>query len=149
MMGFVKLKDITGLDVNGLYEIFSWVGLERKADETKTIELVEKYYYLQNTGLMFDDQTGVEYKKDLFNFNNLYDFPGGKNKKKAFEHLLTDPEFQDRKLISKQFLPDYPYPIAEIKHHVLLEPGRYYNLWRGFDSEPIERDRDWETLFGY
>ena len=145
MMGFVRLKDITGLDVNGLYEIFSWVGLERKADETKTIELVEKYYYLQNTGLMFDDQTGVEYKKDLFNFNNLYDFPGGKNKKKAFEHLLTDPEFQDRKLISKQFLPDYPYPIAEIKHHVLLEPGRYYNLWRGFDSEPIERDTvKWE-----
>ena len=67
---------------------------------------------------MFDDQTGVEYKKDLFNFNNLYDFPGGKTNKKAFEHLLTHPEFQDRKLISKQFLPDYPYPIAEVKHHV-------------------------------
>ena len=66
MMGFVKLKDITGLDVNGLYEIFSWVGLERKADETKTIDLVEKYYYLQNTGLMFDDQTGVEYKKKIY-----------------------------------------------------------------------------------
>ena len=31
MMGFVKLKDITGLDVNGLYEIFSWVGLEKKS----------------------------------------------------------------------------------------------------------------------
>ena len=30
MMGFVRLKDITGLDVNGLYEIFSWVGLEKR-----------------------------------------------------------------------------------------------------------------------
>ena len=67
MMGFARLKDITGID-NGLYEIFSWVGLKTK-EETKTIELIEDYYYLPNKGHT-QRQDGGRVQK-IYYFNNL------------------------------------------------------------------------------
>ena len=44
-------------------------------------------------------------------------------------------------------MPDYDYPIANVKKHKLLPDGKYYNLWDGFDEEPEEpgeRDIDFE-----
>ena len=137
VFGYTKLKEITGVHYAGLMKIFSWVGLE-EYNET-LLELIEDWYYLEDTGLMYNPSTGKEIPEAIFNNNYLYDFPGGRNKDKAFKLLLKDPEFQSKKLLSKQFLPDYPYPIAEVdKKHKLLMPGRYYNLWTDYPHEPDE-----------
>ena len=133
MFGYTKLKEITNIPYQGLIHIFSWVGLE--APNEKLLELADQYFYLQDTGLMFDPKTGKEYPETIFNNNNLFDFPGGKNKDKAFKALLKEAEFQDRIMLSKQFLPDHKFPVAEVKFHKLLPAGRYYNLWSGFVSE--------------
>ena len=53
--------------------------------------------------------------------------------------MLKESEFQDRILLSKQFLPDYSFPIADVKDHKLLPDGKYFNLWTGFDVELINR----------
>ena len=143
MFGFTKLKEITGVEYKGLMHIFSWVGIEPPNE--KLLQLVDSFYYMQDTGLMYDPVTKKEYQETIFNNNNLYDFPGGKNKDKAFKSLLKDTEFQDKILLSKQFLPTHDYPIANVKGHKLLPDGKYYNLWDGFDEEPEEpRDRDIE-----
>lgn len=138
MFGFTKLKEITGIAFKDLMKIFEWIGIEA-ADE-KLLDLCEKYYYLQDTGLMYDPITGKEYPETIFNNNHLFDFPGGKKKEKAFKGLLKEAEFQERIMLSKQFLPDYEFPVAKVNSHKLLPKGRYFNLWRGFDVEPIWRD---------
>jgi len=138
VFGYTKLKEITGVHYAGLMKIFAWVGLQ-EVDE-KLLDLCSKYYYLQDTGLMYDPKTNKEYTETIFNNNQLYDFPGGKNKDKAFKGLLKETEFQERIMLSKQFLPDQEFPVAKVNHHKLLPPGRYYNLWNGFDVEPIWRD---------
>ena len=138
MFGFTKLKEITGISFKGLMTIFSWVGIE--PPDEKLLDLCEKYYYLQDTGLMYDPETSKEYTETIFNNNHLFDFPGGKNKDKAFKGLLKETEFQERIMLSKQFLPDQEFPVAKVNFHKLLPPGRYYNLWNGFDVEPIWRD---------
>ena len=137
MFGFTKLKEITGISYKGLMTIFSWVGIE--PPDEKLLDLCEKYYYFKDTGLMYDPKTSKEFIETIFNNNHLYDFPGGKNKDKAFKSLLKESEFQDRILLSKQFLPDYSFPIADVKNHKLLPDGKYFNLWSGFDVEPINR----------
>tara|TARA_R100001480_G_scaffold37961_1_gene50804 strand:+ start:196 stop:2733 length:2538 start_codon:yes stop_codon:yes gene_type:complete len=138
MFGFTKLKEVTGISFKGLMTIFSWVGIE--PPDEKLLDLCEKYYYLQDTGLMYDPKTSKEYTETIFNNNHLFDFPGGKNKDKAFKGLLKETEFQERIMLSKQFLPDYEFPIAKVTSHKLLPPGRYYNLWNGFDVEAIWND---------
>ena len=140
MMGFTKLKEFTGIGYSGLFEIFSWVNLEQPNE--KLYELINKYYYLEDTGLMYDPITGKEFPETIFNNNNLYDFPGAKGKDKAFKSLLKHFEFQDRILLSKQFLPSHTYPIATVTasgedSHNLLPQGKYFNLWNGFKSEPM------------
>lgn len=137
LFGFTKLKEITGVAFPGLMNLFTWVGLEPPNE--KLLELIDGWYYLEDTGLMYNPSTGKEIQEQIFNNNYLYDFPGGRNKDKAFKLLLKEPEFQTKKLLSKQFLPDYPYPIAEVgKEHKLLMPGRYYNLWTDYPHEPEE-----------
>ncbi len=134
LFGYTKLKEITSIAYQGLIHIFSWVGLE--APDEKLLELCDKFYYFKDTGLMFDPITEKEFPETIFNNNHLYDFPGGKNKERAFKGLLKETEFQERILLSKQFLPDQDFPIAEINYHKLLPKGRYYNLWSGFEAEP-------------
>ncbi|MBC8295575.1 MAG: bifunctional DNA primase/polymerase, partial [Pelagibacterales bacterium] len=112
LFGFTKLKEITGVAFPGLMNLFTWVGLEPPNE--KLLELIDGWYYLEDTGLMYNPSTGKEIQEQIFNNNYLYDFPGGRNKDKAFKLLLKEPEFQTKKLLSKQFLPDYPYPIAEV-----------------------------------
>ena len=92
MFGFTKLKEITGISYKGLMTIFSWVGIE--PPDEKLLDLCEKYYYFKDTGLMYDPKTSKEFIETIFNNNHLYDFPGGKNKDKAFKSLLKESEFQ-------------------------------------------------------
>jgi len=134
MFGFTKLNEITKISIRGLINIFAWVGIE--PPDEKLLDLCNKFYYLKDIGMMFDPETGKEFPETIFNNNHLYDFPGGKNKDKAFKALLKETEFQEKILLSKQFLPDHSFPIAEVKNHKLLPDGRYYNLWSGFKCEP-------------
>ena len=71
----------------------------------------------------------------------MFDFPGGKKKEKAFKGLLKEAEFQERIMLSKQFLPDQEFPVAKVQHHKLLPEGRYFNLWSGFAAEPDGQDQ--------
>jgi len=99
---------------------------------------------------MYNIETDIEKKKEDFNNTNLYHFPGGKNKKKAFESLMTDFEFfHENKVIGRAVLPGYDYPIAEIDHkHFYLEPGRYLNLYKGPPTDPVKGDvSDWINPF--
>ena len=139
MFGFTKLKEITGISFKGLLTIFSWIGIE--PPDEKLLDLCEHYYYLQDTGLMYDPRTGKEYPEAIFNNNHLFDFPGGKKKEKAFKGLLKEAEFQERIMLSKQFLPDQEFPVAKVQYHKLLPEGRYFNLWSGFDAEPDGQDQ--------
>jgi len=134
MFGFTKLNEITKISIRGLINIFAWVGIE--PPDEKLLDLCNKFYYLKDIGMMFDPETGKEFPETIFNNNHLYDFPGGKNKDKAFKALLKETEFQEKILLSKQFLPDHSFPIAEVKNHKLLPDGRYYNLWSGFKCDP-------------
>ena len=135
MFGFTKLNEITKISIRGLINIFAWVGIE--PPDEKLLDLCNKFYYLKDIGMMFDPETGKEFPETIFNNNHLYDFPGGKNKDKAFKALLKETEFQEKILLSKQFLPDHSFPIAEVKNHKLLPDGRYYNLWSGFKCDPV------------
>ena len=135
MFGFTKLNEITKIYIRGLINIFAWVGIE--PPDEKLLDLCNKFYYLKDIGMMFDPETGKEFPETIFNNNHLYDFPGGKNKDKAFKALLKETEFQEKILLSKQFLPDHSFPIAEVKNHKLLPDGRYYNLWSGFKCDPV------------
>ena len=134
MYGFTKLKEITSINFRGLMHIFAWVGIEQP--DVKLLELCDKYFYFKDTGLMYDPETGKEFPETIFNNNHLYEFPGGRNKDRAFKGLLKETEFQEKILLSKQFLPEYSFPIADVKNHKLLPDGKYFNLWSGFASEP-------------
>ena len=136
LMGFPKLKEITGIEFQGLFEIFSWVGLEKPNE--KLLELIDRYYYIEDVGMMYDPQTASLIRDKEFNNKWLYDFTGGKGKDKAWGSLLKAPEFQEKKCISRQFLPKEDFPLAEVSRHELLKPGKYYNIFNGFDYEPVK-----------
>ena len=144
VMGFPKLKEITGVEFQGLFEIFSWIGLEKPNE--MILELVSRYYYIEDVGMMYDPKSGSLIRDKEFNNKWLYDFPGSKGKDKAFNMLLKYPDFQDKKCFSRQFLPKETYPIAEVKHHPLLKPGKYFNIFTGFEIE--EREPGIKTVTG-
>jgi hypothetical protein len=134
LMKYTTLKNILGLNsFQSLVQIFSWIGAS--SPNEKLMELTERYFYFEDIGEMYDPATDQYYKEKEFNNKWLYEFPGDKRgTSKAFASLLKHPSFQEKKLIARQFLPKYDYPIAVIKdgdRHPLLMPGRYFNLYRG------------------
>ena len=147
--GFNTLREIIGLnDAAALYRIFEWVGVNPPNKNLE--ELKKKYVYIEDSASMYNVETDIEKKKEDFNNTNLYHFPGGKNKKKAFESLMTDFEFfHENKVIGRAVLPGYDYPIAEIDHtHFYLEPGRYLNLYKGPPLDPVKGDvSEWVNSF--
>ena len=66
--GYTKLKEITGVHYQGLMKIFSWVGLDEYNE--RLLDLIEDWYYLEDTGLMYNPKTGKEINEAIFN-NNL------------------------------------------------------------------------------
>lgn len=149
LKGFNTLREILGLeDAQSLYKMFEWVGVNPPNKNLE--ELKKKYVYIEDSASMYNIETDIEKKKEDFNNTNLYHFPGGKNKKKAFESLMTDFEFfHENKVIGRAVLPGYDYPIAEIDHkHFYLEPGRYLNLYKGPPTDPVKGDvSDWINPF--
>jgi len=149
LKGFNTLREILGLeDAQSLYKIFEWVGVNPPNRNLE--ELKKKYVYIQDSASMFNIDNGHEQKKDDFNNDNLYHFPGGKNKKLAFQSLMTDFEFfHENKVIGRAVLPGYDYPIAEIgREHFYLKPGKYLNLYPGPPTEPEKGDiSDWVNSF--
>jgi len=147
--GFNTLREILGLaDAAALYKIFEWVGVNPPNKNLE--ELKKKYVYIEDSASMYNIENDIEKKKEDFNNNNLYHFPGGKNKKKAFESLMTDFEFfHEKKVRGRAVLPGYDYPIAEIDHkHFYLEPGKYLNLYKGPPLDPCKGDvSDWINSF--
>ena len=148
MKGFNTLREILGLDnAQSIYNIFEWVGVNPPNKNLE--ELKKKWVYVQDSASMYNVETHLEQKKDDFNNDNLYYFPGGKNKK-AFESLMSDYEFfHEKKGIGRAVLPGYDYPIAEIDHkHFYLKPGRYLNLYPGPPIDPVKGDVfDWTNSF--
>ena len=149
LTGFNTLRELLGLeDAQSLYKIFEWVGVNPPNKNLE--ELKKKYVYIQDSASMFNIDNGHEQKKDDFNNDNLYHFPGGKNKKLAFQSLMTDFEFfHENKVIGRAVLPGYNYPISEIgKEHFYLKPGKYLNLYPGPPTEPEKGDvSDWVNSF--
>ena len=142
--GFNTLRMILGLESpQSLYQIFEWIGVN--PPDRRLEELKEKMIYIQDSSSMYDVKEKIEFKKEDFNNRHLYNFPGGKNKKKAFESLMTDYEFQDRIVIGRAVLPGYDYPIAEVgRDHFYLKPGNYLNLYPGAPIDPEKGDvSDW------
>ena len=125
-----------------LVQIFGWIGAS--SPNEKLMELIERYFYFEDIGEMYDPAIEQYYKKTEFNNKWLYDFPGDKKgTSTAFASLLKHPSFQEKKLISRQFLPHHDFPIAEIKvedKHPLLMPGKYFNLYSGHPLEADEGD---------
>ncbi len=142
--GFNTLRSILGLESpQSLYQIFEWIGVN--PPDRRLEELKEKMIYIQDSSSMYDVKEKIEFKKEDFNNRHLYNFPGGKNKKKAFESLMTDYEFQERIVIGRAVLPGYDYPIAEVgRDHFYLKPGNYLNLYPGAPIDPEKGDvSDW------
>jgi len=142
--GFNTLRMILGLESpQSLYQIFEWIGVN--PPDRRLEELKEKMIYIQDSSSMYDVKEKIEFKKEDFNNRHLYNFPGGKNKKKAFESLMTDYEFQERIVIGRAVLPGYDYPIAEVgRDHFYLKPGNYLNLYPGAPIDPEKGDvSDW------
>ena len=127
--------------------MFQWVGVN--PPDRRLEELKEKMIFIQDSSSMYDVNEKIEFKKEDFNNRHLYNFPGGKNKKKAFESLMTDYEFQDRIVIGRAVLPGYDYPIAEVgRDHFYLKPGKYLNLYPGAPIEPEKGDvSDWVNSY--
>ena len=153
MMGFNTIRTIIGLDkADAIYKIFEWIGIN--PPDKNLEELKKKSIYIVDSASMMNIETGIEKKKQDFNDENLFKFPGGQKKKKAFESLMTDPEFQNRMVIGRAVLPGYPYPIAEIgTDHFHLKPGRYLNLYPGPPDEPVKGDvtswtNSYKRIFG-
>ena len=146
--GFNTIREILGLDnAESIYQMFQWVGVN--PPDRRLEELKEKMIFIQDSSSMYDVNEKIEFKKEDFNNRHLYNFPGGKNKKKAFESLLTDYEFQDRIVIGRAVLPGYDYPIAEVgRDHFYLKPGKYLNLYPGAPIEPEKGDvSDWVNSY--
>ena len=146
--GFNTIREILGLDnAESIYQMFQWVGVN--PPDRRLEELKEKMIFIQDSSSMYDVNEKIEFKKEDFNNRHLYNFPGGKNKKKAFESLMTDYEFQDRIVIGRAVLPGYDYPIAEVgRDHFYLKPGKYLNLYPGAPIEPEKGDvSDWVNSY--
>jgi len=147
--GFNTLREILGLDnAQSIYKIFEWVGVN--PPNIKLEELKKKMVYVQDSASLYNVETHLEQKKEDFNNDNLYYFPGSGKKKKAFESLMSDYEFfHEKKVIGRAVLPGYDYPIAEIdKKHFYLKPGRYLNLYPGPPINPVKGDvSDWVNPF--
>ena len=148
-MGFPKLTEILGLDnAQSIYNIFEWVGVN--PPDKNLEELKKKIVHVQDSASMYNVENQLEQKKEDFNNDNLYYFPGTGKKKKAFESLMTDFDFfHEKKVIGRAVLPGYDYPIAEIdKKHFYLKPGRYLNLYPGPPIDPVKGDvSDWVNSF--
>ena len=143
LMKYTTMKKILGLNsFQSLVQIFGWIGAS--SPNEKLMELIERYFYFEDIGEMYDPAIEQYYKKTEFNNKWLYDFPGDKKgTSTAFASLLKHPSFQEKKLISRQFLPHHDFPIAEIKvedKHPLLMPGKYFNLYSGHPLEADEGD---------
>jgi len=149
LRGFNSIREILGLtDATSIYKLFEWVGVH--PPDKNLEELKKNYVFVQDSSSMFNVKDKTESKKEDFNNRHLYHFPGGKDKKKAFESLMTDYEFfYDKVVRGRAVLPGYDYPIAEIgKDHFYLEPGRYLNLYPGPPIEPDKGDvSDWVNSF--
>lgn len=139
-MGFNTIRQIVGLDdAAALYNIFEWIGIN--PPDKNLEELKKETVFIIDSASMMNLENGIENKKTDFNDRHLFKFPGGKDKKNAFNSLMTDPEFQDRLVIGRAALPGYDYPIAEIGHdHFHLKPGKYLNLYPGPPQEPVKGD---------
>ena len=153
LMGFNTIRQILGLeDAQSLYLIFQWVGVN--PPDRNLEELKKRNVFIVDSSSTYDVIDKIEFKKEDFNNRHLFKFPGGKNKKKAFESLMTDPEFQDKIVMGRAVLPGYDYPIAEIDNkHFYLKPGKYLNLYPGPPIEPEKGDvSDWvnpyKQIFG-
>jgi len=148
LKGFNTIREILGLESpQSIYNLFQWVGVN--PPDRKLEELKENFVYIQDSSSMYNVKKGLEQKKEDFNNSHLFDFPGGKNKKKCFESLMTDFEFQDRIVDGRAVLPGYDYPIAEIgREHFYLKPGKYLNLYPGPPIEPVKGDvSDWVNSY--
>ena len=136
--GFTTLQNILGLNsMKPLYKIFEWLGVEPPDQVLE--ELKKQYVYLEDTAEMYDIKLKQPYKSIEFNNKWLFHF---KKRPYAFQRLLMEHDFQDRKLIGRAFLPGHEYPIAEIKpgKHPLLEPGSYLNLYKEYPLEAVKGD---------
>ena len=88
-MGFPKLTEILGLDnAQSIYNIFEWVGVN--PPDKNLEELKKKIVHVQDSASMYNVENQLEQKKEDFNNDNLYYFPGTGKKKKAFESLMTE-----------------------------------------------------------
>tara|TARA_R110000803_G_scaffold170913_2_gene233857 strand:- start:345 stop:2903 length:2559 start_codon:yes stop_codon:yes gene_type:complete len=147
--GFNTLREILQLEeASSLYKMFEWVGVNPPNKNLE--ELKKRFVYIQDSASMYDTETHIEQKKEDFNNDHLFHFPGGKNKKKAFESLMTDFEFfHEKKVKGRAVLPGADYPIAEIDYkHFYLEPGRYLNLYPGPPIDAVKGDcSDWINPF--
>jgi len=148
LMGFNTIKELLGLsDAQSIFNIFQWVGVNPPNRALE--ELKKRIIFIEDSSSLFDVITGIEKKKDDFNNSKLFHFPGGKEKKKAFESLMDDYEFQERIVQGRAVLPGYDYPIAEIgKDHFHLKPGKYLNLYPGSPIKPERGDvSDWVNSY--
>jgi len=139
-MGFNTIREIIGIDdAAAIYAIFQWIGIS--PPDKNLEELKKETVFIIDSASMMNLDNGIENKKSDFNDRHLFKFPGGRDKKTAFNSLMTDPEFQDRLVIGRAALPGYDYPIAEIGHdHFHLKAGRYLNLYPGPPQEPVKGD---------
>ena len=135
---FRTLQNILGLEnQNPLHDIFSWIGI--RAPSVHVEKLIKDYVYLEDTAEMINVKTKEPYKKVEFDYKHLFDISA---RPRAFESLLLTPDFQDRKCLGRQFLPNHEYPIATVQpgDHPLLPPGRYFNGYKGNPLEPKKGD---------
>ena len=135
---FSTLAKIIGVeDHKGLHTLFAWVGVQPPSEALN--QLVEEYVYFEDTGEMFSPKTKGVWKKQEFNNKHLFDIP---KTPYAFNGLLLHPDFQNKKVMGRAFLPTHDFPIATIYkgQHPLLEAGNYYNDFEGTDLEAIKGD---------
>ena len=140
VMGFPKLLEILNLEeAKPLYNIFEWVGV--KPPNKFLEELRRDHVFIKNSMSMYNLKDELEFRKEDFNNINLFKFPGSKGSEYAFQTLMKDYEFQEKRVIGRACLPGYTYPIFEInKNHLYLKPGKYLNLYKGHPFEPIKGD---------
>ena len=137
-MMFLTLQNILGLDnQKPLHNIFEWIGI--RAPSIHVEKLIKENVYLEDTAEMLNVKTKETYKKSEFDYKHLFDIP---RRPRAFERLLLEPDFQEKKCLGRQFLPNHDWPIAEVKpgDHPLLQPGRYFNGYKGNPLEPKKGD---------
>ena len=141
LMGFPTLSDALGVDIRSIAQIFQWVGVEPPSIVLQG--LVKETIYLEDTAEMVNLKTKIPHKKIEFDNKYLFEIP---KRPRAFEGLLLEPDFQERKCQGRAFLPNKEYPIATIKpgEHPLLPPGRYLN---GYKGNPLEAKKGDVSVF--